>query len=81
MTTTAIDPAALAYDERGLLPVVVQDVLSGAVLRPPLSDPHVMNYWVRRAAIRAPDDGRTDWFACGACRATRVLAGIRRTNR
>jgi len=25
-----------------------------------------------------PTDGRTDWFACGASRATRVLAGIRR---
>ena len=32
MTPKAIDPAALAYDDRGLLPVVVQDVLSGAVL-------------------------------------------------
>ena len=32
MTATAIDPAALTYDDRGLLPVVVQDVLSGAVL-------------------------------------------------
>lgn len=30
--TTTIDPAALTYDDRGLLPVVVQDVLSGAVL-------------------------------------------------
>jgi len=33
---------------------------------------------VRRPAIRAPDDGRTDWFAGGADRATRVLAGFRR---
>lgn len=32
MTETTIDPAALTYDDRGLLPVVVQDVLSGAVL-------------------------------------------------
>ena len=32
MTVTAIDPAALTYDDRGLLPVVVQDVVSGAVL-------------------------------------------------
>ncbi len=32
---------------------------------------------MRRPAIRAPDDGRTDWFAGGADRATRVLAGIR----
>ncbi len=23
-------------------------------------------HWVRRPAIRAPADGRTDWFACGA---------------
>ena len=30
--------------------------------------------WVRGAAIRAPDDGRTDWFTGGADRATRVLA-------
>ena len=29
---TAVDPAALRYDENGLLPVVVQDVASGAVL-------------------------------------------------
>ncbi len=32
MTEATIDPAALTYDDRGLLPVVVQDVLSGAVL-------------------------------------------------
>lgn len=32
MTSPAIDPATLTYDDRGLLPVVVQDVLSGAVL-------------------------------------------------
>lgn len=32
MTPPTIDPAALAYDDRGLLPVVVQDVLSGAIL-------------------------------------------------
>jgi len=31
---------------------------------------------VRRPAIRAPADGRTDWFAGGAGRATWVLAGI-----
>ncbi len=35
-------------------------------------------HWVRRPAIRAPDDGRAEWFAGGADRATRVLAGIRR---
>ncbi len=32
---------------------------------------------MRRPAIRAPADGRTDWFTGGAHRATRVLAGIR----
>lgn len=30
--TANLDPAALKYDEKGLLPVVVQDVASGAVL-------------------------------------------------
>ncbi len=42
MTNTTIDPAALAYDDRGLLPVVVQDVLSGAVL---------MLAWANREAV------------------------------
>ena len=28
--------------------------------------PRVANHWVRRPAIRAPADGRTDWFAGGA---------------
>jgi len=28
---------------------------------------------VRRPAIRAPADGRTDWFAGGVDRSTRVL--------
>jgi phosphoribosyl-AMP cyclohydrolase / phosphoribosyl-ATP pyrophosphohydrolase len=37
-----IDPAALKYDERGLLPVVVQDVGSGAVL---------MLAWADREAV------------------------------
>ena len=27
---------------------------------------HLPAHWVRRGAIRAPDDGRTDWFAGGA---------------
>ncbi len=35
--------------------------------------------WVRGPAIRAPDDGRTDWFTGGADRATRVLARFRKT--
>ncbi len=29
---------------------------------------HGRTHWVRRPAIRAPDDGRTDWFAGGAGR-------------
>lgn len=32
MTPESVDPAALRYDGQGLLPVVVQDVASGAVL-------------------------------------------------
>jgi phosphoribosyl-ATP pyrophosphohydrolase/phosphoribosyl-AMP cyclohydrolase len=38
----SIDPAALAYDERGLVPVVVQDRASGAVL---------MLAWANREAV------------------------------
>ena len=34
------------------------------------------SHWVRRRAIHAPDDGRMDWFAGGADRATRVPAGF-----
>jgi phosphoribosyl-ATP pyrophosphohydrolase/phosphoribosyl-AMP cyclohydrolase len=40
----SVDPAALRYDDRGLLPVVVQDVGSGAVL---------MLAWADRAAVEA----------------------------
>lgn len=47
-----VDPASLRYDERGLLPVVVQDVASGAVL---------MVAWADRAAVERT--GRTG-FAC-----------------
>jgi len=42
VTATTIDPAALTYDDRGLLPVVVQDVLSGAIL---------MLAWANREAV------------------------------
>ena len=46
------DPHSLTYDERGLLPVVVQDVASGAVL---------MVAWADRAALaRTAETG----FAC-----------------
>jgi len=38
----SVDPAALAYDDRGLVPVVVQDTLSGAVL---------MVAWANREAV------------------------------
>lgn len=38
----SVDPASLAYDERGLLPVVVQDRSSGAVL---------MLAWANREAV------------------------------
>jgi phosphoribosyl-ATP pyrophosphohydrolase/phosphoribosyl-AMP cyclohydrolase len=40
----ALDPATLAYDQRGLLPVVAQDVASGAVL---------MVAWADREAVEA----------------------------
>lgn len=38
----SVDPATLTYDDRGLLPVVVQDTLSGAVL---------MLAWANREAV------------------------------
>lgn len=46
------DPAALAYDDRGLLPVVAQDVATGAVL---------MVAWADRAAVERTRE--TGW-AC-----------------
>jgi phosphoribosyl-ATP pyrophosphohydrolase/phosphoribosyl-AMP cyclohydrolase len=42
MSVPGLDPAALRYDERGLVPVVVQDVASGAVL---------MLAWADRRAV------------------------------
>lgn len=57
---TAIDPDALAYDERGLVPVVAQDVASGAVL---------MVAWADRAAVeRTTATG----FACFYSRSRRA---------
>ncbi len=51
----AIDPTALAYDDRGLLPVVVQDVLSGAVL---------MVAWANREAVeRTLETGQAHFFS------------------
>lgn len=47
-----VDAAALRYDERGLLPVVVQDVATGAVL---------MVAWADRAAVERT---RETGFAC-----------------
>lgn len=49
---TNVDPGALAYDRRGLLPVVVQDVATGAVL---------MVAWADRAAVERT---RETGFAC-----------------
>lgn len=41
-TLTSLDPSSLVYDDRGLLPVVVQDAASGAVL---------MLAWADREAV------------------------------
>jgi phosphoribosyl-ATP pyrophosphohydrolase/phosphoribosyl-AMP cyclohydrolase len=48
-----IDPAALQYDDRGLLPVVVQDVGSGAVL---------MLAWANREAVERTLATGQVWF-------------------
>jgi phosphoribosyl-ATP pyrophosphohydrolase/phosphoribosyl-AMP cyclohydrolase len=48
-----IDPAALQYDDRGLLPVVVQDVGSGAVL---------MLAWANREAVERTLASGQVWF-------------------
>lgn len=53
--TITIDPAALRYDERGLLPVVVQDVASGAVL---------MLAWADRTAVeRTLETGQAHFWS------------------
>jgi phosphoribosyl-ATP pyrophosphohydrolase/phosphoribosyl-AMP cyclohydrolase len=48
-----IDPGALRYDERGLIPVVVQDVGTGAVL---------MVAWADREAVERTVATRQAWF-------------------
>jgi phosphoribosyl-AMP cyclohydrolase / phosphoribosyl-ATP pyrophosphohydrolase len=48
-----VDPTALTYDERGLLPAVVQDVDSKQVL---------MLAWVDEEALRRTLDSGTTWF-------------------
>jgi len=48
-----IDPGALQYDERGLIPVVVQDVGTGAVL---------MMAWADREAVERTLATRQTWF-------------------
>jgi phosphoribosyl-AMP cyclohydrolase len=48
-----VDPTALTYDERGLLPAVVQDVDSRQVL---------MLAWVDEEALRRTLDSGTTWF-------------------
>jgi phosphoribosyl-ATP pyrophosphohydrolase/phosphoribosyl-AMP cyclohydrolase len=48
-----IDPATLQYDDRGLLPVVVQDVGSGAVL---------MFAWANREAVERTLASGQVWF-------------------
>ncbi len=51
----ALDPAALRYDERGLVPVVVQDVASGAVL--------MLAYADRQAMERTLATGEAHFFS------------------
>lgn len=48
-----LDLATLTYDERGLLPVVAQDVATGAVL---------MLAWADREAVRRTLDSGDAWF-------------------
>jgi phosphoribosyl-ATP pyrophosphohydrolase/phosphoribosyl-AMP cyclohydrolase len=48
-----LDPETLTYDSRGLIPVVVQDVASGAVL---------MLAWADREAVRRTLETRQAWF-------------------
>lgn len=50
---SGIDPAALTYDADGLLPVVVQDVASGAVL---------MVAWADREAVTRTLESGEGWF-------------------
>jgi len=51
----ALDPAALRYDERGLVPVIVQDVASGAVL--------MLAYADRQAMERTLATGEAHFFS------------------
>ena len=48
-----MDPTALTYDERGLLPAVVQDIDSKQVL---------MLAWVDEEALKRTLDSGTTWF-------------------
>jgi phosphoribosyl-ATP pyrophosphohydrolase/phosphoribosyl-AMP cyclohydrolase len=48
-----LDPATLRYDDRGLLPVVVQDVTTGAVL---------MLAWANREAVEKTLETGQVWF-------------------
>jgi phosphoribosyl-ATP pyrophosphohydrolase/phosphoribosyl-AMP cyclohydrolase len=48
-----IDPSKLKYDEQGLIPVVVQDIPSGAVL---------MVAWANEDAVRRTTESGDGWF-------------------
>lgn len=50
---TTLDPTTLKYDDRGLLPVVAQDVATGAVL---------MLAWADEEAVRRTLDSGDAWF-------------------
>jgi phosphoribosyl-ATP pyrophosphohydrolase/phosphoribosyl-AMP cyclohydrolase len=55
MTRFGIDPAALAYDEKGLVPVVVQELGSGAVL--------MLAYANREAVERTLETGQVHFWS------------------
>lgn len=50
---TTVEPAGLAYDDRGLLPVIAQDVATGTVL---------MLAWANREAVERTLDTAQGWF-------------------
>ena len=53
MSRLGFDPAAVRFDDRGLVPVVAQDIVSGAVL---------MVAWANREALRRTAETGRAWF-------------------
>src|SRR5260370_41743545 len=83
-----LDPAALRYDERGLVPVVVQDVASGAVLMLAYADRRAVeltvatgeaHFWSRsRQALWRTGETAGNTLAVGEASADRDGAALRR---